>query len=156
VFNKDEGGAYFNSVLTDIPGKHYDKVIVMRSYVFANGQYYYSDAVEYSPAQVAAQALQAGETDAILYQFVDQALEDSELAITASVTLFDGQSCKLELLGNKGCVAIWSTDSDLFTVDQEGNVVAGDKEGTGEVQVKIGSRILICQVTVSYIWTDYV
>ena len=156
VFNKDEGCAYFNSVLTDIPSKHYDKVIVMRSYVFANGQYYYSDAVEYSPAQVAAQALQAGETDAILYQFVDQALEDSELAITASVTLFDGQSCKLELLGNKGCVAIWSTDSDLFTVDQEGNIVAGNKEGTGEVQVKIGSRILICKVTVSYIWTDYV
>ena len=62
----EEGYEYFNAVLTDIPEEHYDKVIVARSYVCIDGQYYYADVMERSIAQVSAYAIQDGYTEEML------------------------------------------------------------------------------------------
>lgn len=150
-----DGYEYFNAVLTEIPEEHYDKVIVARSYVYANGQYYYSDTEERSVAQVAALRLQMGDTHAALYDYVDKALTDSTLSLTSAVELYDGESCQLTLSGHKGYAVIWSTDSDLITVDKDGKITAGNKEGTAIVTAKVGSRTVQCEVTISYIWTGY-
>ena len=150
-----DGYEYFNAVLTEIPEKHYDKVLVARSYVYANGQYYYSQTIERSVAQVAALRLQMGDTHAALYDYVDKALTDSTLSLTSAVELYDGESCQLTLSGHKGYAVIWSTDSDLITVDKDGKITAGNKEGTAIVTAKVGSRTVQCEVTISYIWTGY-
>ena len=150
-----EGYEYFNAVLKEIPEEYYDEVIVARSYVYANGQYYYSEPEERSIAQVAAYAIQDGYTNEILYDYVDKALADTTVTMQTTATLFDGESMQLTLSGNKGYVAIWSTDSDILTVDKEGNVTAGKKEGTATVVAKLGTITVTCEVTVKYRWTGY-
>ena len=150
-----EGYEYFNVVLKEIPEEYYDEVIVARSYVYANGQYYYSEPEERSIAQVAAYAIQDGYTNEILYDYVDKALADTTVTMQTTATLFDGESMQLTLSGNKGYVAIWSTDSDILTVDKEGNVTAGKKEGTATVVAKLGTITVTCEVTVKYRWTGY-
>jgi uncharacterized protein YjdB len=72
-----------------------------------------------------------------------------------TATIFEGESMQLTLSGNKGYVAIWSTDSDILTVDKEGNVTAGKKEGTATVVAKLGTITVTCEVTVKYRWTGY-
>lgn len=150
-----EGYEYFNAVLKEIPAEYYDEVIVARSYVYANGQYYYSEPEERSIAQVAAYAIQDGYTNEILYDYVDKALADTTVTMQTTATLFDGESMQLTLSGNKGYVAIWSTNSDILTVDKEGNVTAGKKEGTATVVAKLGTITVTCEVTVKYRWTGY-
>lgn len=151
----EEGYEYFNAVLTEIPEEYFAEVIVARSYVYANGQYYYSDPVERSIAQVAAYAIQDGYTNEILYDYVDKALADTTVTMQTTATLFEGESMQLTLSGNKGYVAIWSTDSDILTVDKDGNVTAGKKEGTATVVAKLGTITVTCEVTVKYRWTGY-
>ena len=151
----EEGYEFFNAVLTEIPEKHYDKVIVARSYVYANGQYYYSEPIERSVGGVSAQLLQNGSTYYALYDYVDKALADSTLSITPAVQVYDGKSYQLTLSGNKGYAAIWSTDSDLLTVDQNGKITAGDKEGTAIVRATIGRITVACVVTITYVWTGF-
>jgi hypothetical protein len=87
----EEGYEYFNAVLTDIPEEHYDKVIVARSYIYANGQYYYAETVERSVAQVAAYAIQDGYTNDILYEYVDKALADSTVLIENAIEIYEGE-----------------------------------------------------------------
>lgn len=151
----EEGYEYFNAVLTEIPDEHFDEVIVARSYVYANGQYYYSDPVERSIAQVAAYAIQDGYEQEILRDYVTKALADTTVTMQTTATLFEGESMQLTLSGNKGYVAIWSTNSDILTVDNEGNVTAGKKEGTATVVAKLGTITVTCEVTVKYRWTGY-
>ena len=150
----EEGYEYFNAVLTEIPEDHYDKVIVARSYVYANGQYYYSDMVERSTAQVAAYALQDGYTEEVLYDYVDKALADSTVTMQTELTIYEKESAQLTLSGNKGYVAIWSTDSDIITIE-DGKIVAGKVEGTATVTAKLGNQTVQCLVTVKYKWTGY-
>jgi len=151
----EEGCEYFNAVLTEIPEEHYDKVIVARSYVYANGQYYYSDTVERSIAQVSACALKDGYTNQILYDYVDKALADSTVSMESKVTVYEGESYQLTLTGNKGYAVIWSTDSDILTVDENGKITVGEDEGNALVMAKIGSQIVKCTVTVKQRWTGY-
>jgi len=151
----EEGCEYFNAVLTGIPEEHYDKVIVARSYVYANGQYYYSDTVERSVAQVSACALKDGYTNQILYDYVDKALADSTVSMESKVTVYEGESYQLTLTGNKGYAVIWSTDSDILTVDENGKITVGEDEGNALVMAKIGSQIVKCTVTVKQRWTGY-
>lgn len=151
----EEGYEYFNAVLTEIPEKYYDTVIVARSYVYANGQYYYSAPMERSIAQVSACALKDGYTNDILYTHVDKALENSTVTMQKAVTLQENESYQLTLSGNKGYVAIWSTDSDIISVDSEGKITAGKVEGTAVVTAKIGNVTVQCTVTVQHNWTGY-
>lgn len=151
----EEGYAYFNAVLTGIPEEHYDKVIVARSYVYANGQYYYSEPVERSVAQVSAYALQDGYTDDILYDYVDKALADSTVSMQTELTIYEGESAQLTLSGNKGYVAIWSMDSELISVDENGKITAGKTEGEAIVTAKLGNITVECIVTVKHRWTGY-
>ena len=141
--------------MTGIPEEHYDKVIIARSYVYANGQYYYSDTVERSVAQVSACALQDGYTNQILYDYVDKALADSTVSMESKVTVYEGESYQLTLTGNKGYAVIWSTDSDILTVDENGKITVGEDEGNALVMAKIGSQIVKCTVTVKQRWTGY-
>ena len=151
----EEGYEYFNAVLTDIPAEYYDEVIVARSYVYTNGQYYYAEEVERSIAQVAAYALQYGMTEEALYEYVDGALVGSTLSLTSAVTLYEKESYQLTLSGNKGYVAIWSSDSNILSVDKNGKITAGTEEGTAVVTAKLGSQTVKCIVTIRQRWTGY-
>ena len=150
----EEGFEYFNAVLTEIPEEHYDKVIVARSYVYANGKYYYSEPVERSIAQVASYALQDKYTDDILYEYVDKALENVTVTMETAVKLFATESYQLTLTGNMGYVAIWSSsDENVATVDKNGNVTA-KQEGKATITAKLGNKTVECIVTVKQ-WTGY-
>lgn len=151
----EEGYEYFNAVLTGIPEDCYDQVIVARSYVYANGQYYYSAPIERSIAQVSAYALQDGYTNEILYDYVDKALADSTVSMQETVTVYEGETYQLTLSGNKGYVAIWSTDSDLIFLDNNGKVTAGKTEGEAVVTAKLGNITVKCTIIVKQRWTGY-
>ncbi len=99
--------------------------------------------------------MQKGVTHEVLYDYVDKALADSTLSLTPEVELHDGESCYLTLSGHKGYAVIWSTDSELLTVDKDGKITAGNKEGIATATAKVGSQIVHCKVTVSYNWTGY-
>ncbi len=150
----EEGYDYFNAVLKDIPASHYDKVIVARSYVYANGQYYYAEAVERSIAQVAAYALEDGYTNEKLYDYVDNALAGSNVTIEESVEILVGDSYQLTLEGNKGYIAIWaSSNTDVVTVEN-GKLIA-KAGGEATITAKLGSITVTCTVTVEHRWTGY-
>jgi hypothetical protein len=152
----EEGYEYFNAVLTDIPEEHYDKVIVARSYIYANGQYYYAETVERSVAQVAAYAIQDGYTNDILYEYVDKALADSTVLIENAIEIYEGETYQLNLSGNKGYVAIWSSsDESIATVDNTGKITALKKEGKVVIMAKIGNIVAECTLTVKHRWTGY-
>lgn len=155
-----EGNEYFNAVLTGIPEEHYDKVIVARSYVYANGKYYYAEEKERSIAEVAAKALQAGdttvETIGVLHNYVDKALEDYTLAIEGMAVVYEKESGQLTLTGNNGYVAIWSSDNNnILSVDENGQITAGKTEGKVTVTATIGTKTAKFDVIVKYRWTGY-
>jgi hypothetical protein len=151
-----EGYEYFNAVLKEIPEEYYDEVIVARSYVYANGQYYYSEPEERSIAQVAAYAIQDGYEQEILRDYVTKALSDSTVSMQNSMEIYETKSAQLGLTGNKGYVAVWSSsDESIVTVDKNGKITAGKKEGTATVVAKLGTITVTCEVTVKYRWTGY-
>ena len=150
----EEGYAYFNAVLMEIPAEHYDKVIVARSYVYLNGVYYYSAPIERSLAQVSAYALQDGYTEDVLYTYVDTALRDETILMESSITIEEGATYQLNLTGNKGYVAIWKTCKEsIVSVDKNGCVTAL-KEGTATVIAQIGNSVVECQIVVKQAWTE--
>ena len=150
-----EGNEYFNAVLTEIPSAHYDKVIVARSYVYANGQYYYAEEVERSIAEVAAYALKDNKTDDVLYDYVDGALADSTLSLTNKVTLYEEGACQLTLSGNKGYAVIWSSSNNDILSVENGYITAGKTEGKVTVTAKLGRQTVECIVTIKHRWTGY-
>lgn len=149
----EEGYAYFNAVLTDIPADYYDEVIVARSYACLNGVYYYSAPMERSIAQVAAYALQDGYEQSILYTYVDTALSGEIVSIASEVEVKEGLSYQLTLTGNKGYAAIWtSLDESIVKVDKNGKVTA-IRPGTAKVTAKIGNTIVECIIIVKESWS---
>ncbi len=153
-----EGYEYFNAVLTGIPEAYYDAEIVARSYAYANGEYYYSETVTRSIAQVAALALEDGYKNSILYTYVDKASEDMVLELESEISLWEEmQEYQLTFTGNaKGYAVIWSSsDNDIVTVDENGYIRAGTKQGVAYVRVQLGSRIVECRVVVSRRWSKY-
>jgi hypothetical protein len=152
----EEGYEYFNAVLTEIPEAYFDEVIVARSYVYANGQYYYSEPEERSIAQVAAYAIQDGYKQEILRDYVTKALSDSTVSMQNSMEIYETKSAQLGLTGNKGYVAVWSSsDESIVTVDENGKITASKKEGTAIVTAKLGNIEVKCTVTVKHRWTGY-
>lgn len=152
----EEDCEYFNAVLTEIPADYYGAVIVARSYVYANGVYYYSAPVERSIAQVSAYALKDGYTNEILYTYVDKALADSTVQMESNVELYELESYQLTLSENKGYVAIWSSSNEnIVAVDENGKITAGKTEGTAVITAKLGNITVKCSVTVKYRWTGY-
>ena len=148
-----EGYAYFNAVLTDIPAEYYDEVIVARSYACLNGVYYYSEPVERSIAQVAAYAIQDGYTESGLYTYVDTALSGETVSMESQVEVKEGLTYQLNLTGNKGYVAIWqSSDERIATVDKNGKVTA-IRPGTITITAKIGNTVVECIIVVKERWT---
>ena len=148
-----EGYAYFNAVLTDIPAEYYDEVIVARSYACLNGVYYYSEPVERSIAQVAAYAIQDGYTESVLYTYVDIALSGETVSMESQVEVKEGLTYQLNLTGNKGYVAIWqSSDERIATVDKNGKVAA-IRPGTITITAKIGNKTVECILVVKQNWS---
>ena len=149
----EEGYAYFNAVLTDIPAEHYDKVIVARSYAYLNGVYYYSEPMERSIAQVAAYAIQDGYTESVLFTYVDTALANETLSLESRVEVKEGLSYQLNLTGNKGYVAIWqSSDARIAEVDKNGKVTAL-RPGEVTITAKIGNKTVECILVVKQNWS---
>ena len=149
----EEGYAYFNAVLTDIPAEHYDKVIVARSYAYLNGVYYYSEPMERSIAQVAAYAIQDGYTESVLFTYVDTALAKETLSLESRVEVKEGLSYQLNLTGNKGYVAIWqSSDERIAKVDNIGRVTAL-RPGAVTITAKIGNKTVECILVVKQNWS---
>lgn len=147
-----EGYAYFNAVLTSIPEEYYDEVIVARSYVYANGVYYYSEPVERSITQVASYAIKDGNTEDILYSYTDKGLENKDLTIGGDIEVVEEYSGKLILVGTD-CVAIWSSSNEnIVSVDKDGNI-KGLRVGTAVATAKIGNVIVQCTVSVTRGWT---
>ncbi len=148
-----EGYAYFNAVLTDIPAEYYDEVIVARSYACLNGVYYYSEPVERSIAQVAAYAIQDGYTESVLFTYVDTALANETLSLESRVEVKEGLSYQLKLTGNKGYVAIWqSSDERIAKVDKDGKVTAL-RPGEVTITAKIGNKTVECILVVKQNWS---
>ena len=152
--NYEEGYAYFNAVLTEIPTEHYDKVIVARSYVYLNGVYYYSAPIERSLAQVSACAIEDGYTEDVLYTYVDTALRDETISMESSITIEEGATYQLNLTGNKGYVAIWKTYEDGIVAVDENGCITALKEGTATVIAQIGNSVIECQIVVKQAWTE--
>ena len=154
-----EGYEYFNAVLTEIPSEYYDAEIVARSYVYANGQYYYSQQITRSAAQVAAYALEDGYTSSILYTYVDEALKGVTLTMESEVDLWETGETEYQLVleGNVNNYAvIWtSSNNDVVTVDKNGKLTVGGAQGRAIITAKLGSRILKCTVIVERKWSNY-
>lgn len=149
----EEGYQYFNAVLSEIPEEHFDEVIVARSYVYANGVYYYSDSVERSIMQVASYAIQDGYTESILYDYVNKGLEGKTVTIDGDVELIEEYSGKLKLVGTN-CVAVWlSSDESVLTIDSSGNI-KGLRVGSAVVTAKIGNVIIQRTIVVTRGWTN--
>ncbi len=154
-----EGYEYFNAVLTEIPSEYYDAEIVARSYVYANGQYYYSQQITRSAAQVAAYALEDGYTSSVLYTYVDEALNGVTLTMESEVDLWETGETEYQLVleGNVNNYAvIWtSSNNDVVTVDKNGKLMVGGAQGRAIITAKLGSRILKCTVIVERKWSNY-
>ena len=154
-----EGYEYFNAVLTEIPSEDYDAEIVARSYVYANGQYYYSQQITRSAAQVAAYALEDGYTSSVLYTYVDEALKGVTLTMESEVDLWETGETEYQLVleGNVNNYAvIWtSSNNDVVTVDKNGKLTVGGAQGRAIITAKLGSRILKCTVIVERKWSNY-
>ena len=154
-----EGYEYFNAVLTEIPSEYYDAEIVARSYVYANGQYYYSQQITRSAAQVAAYALEDGYTSSVLYTYVDEALKGVTLTMESEVDLWETGETEYQLVleGNVNNYAvIWtSSNNDVVTVDKNGKLTVGGAQGRAIITAKLGSRILKCTVIVERKWSNY-
>lgn len=153
-----EGYEYFHAVLTEIPAQYYSAEIVARSYVCANGQYYYSEPMTRSIAQISAFALADGYTDSVLYDYVDTALAGTTLTMEKEVEITeDLQEYQLNLLGNtKGYAVIWSSsDSSIITVDDNGYIrVVDGAQGSVVISAKLGSQVVECKVIVVK-WSKY-
>jgi hypothetical protein len=144
----EEGYAYFNAVLTDIPVEHYGTEIVARSYAYIDGVYYYSKEVERSIAQVAAFAIQDGYTDSVLYTYVDAALANEVKTLERAVVLGESSVYQLTLSGVKNYVAVWSVDDEnVLTIDKNGKITAR-QAGVVRVTAQIGTTVLHCEVIV--------
>lgn len=154
-----EGYEYFNAVLTEIPSEYYNAEIVARSYVYANGQYYYSQQITRSAAQVAAYALEDGYTSSVLYTYVDEALNGVTLTMESEVDLWETGETEYQLVleGNVNNYAvIWtSSNNDVVTVDKNGKLTVGGAQGRAIITAKLGSRILKCTVIVERKWSNY-
>ena len=154
-----EGYEYFNAVLTEIPSEYYDAEIVARSYVYANGQYYYSQQITRSAAQVAAYALEDGYTSSVLYTYVDETLKGVTLTMESEVDLWETGETEYQLVleGNVNNYAvIWtSSNNDVVTVDKNGKLTVGGAQGRAIITAKLGSRILKCTVIVERKWSNY-
>lgn len=154
----EEGYEYFNAVLTEIPEEHYGTVIVARSYVCVDGVYYYSETIERSIAQVAAYALQDGYTEETLRTYVDTALKNEAVQISLTSMANVGKEITLDLVGNKGYVAIWTvSDESVASIDKNGKLI-GKSVGEIVVTAKIGNKT--AQITVSVLpvemsWGDW-
>ena len=147
-----EGYQYFNAVLPEIPEEHYDKVIVARSYVYANDEYYYSEPIERSIMQVASYAIQDGYTESILYDYVDKGLDGKNITIGGDVEIVEEYFGNLTLVGTN-CVAIWSSsDENILTVDYNGKI-KGLRVGKATVTAKIGNVVVERIITVTRGWT---
>ena len=152
-YGYEEGHKYFNAVLTKIPDTNYGTQIVARSYVYANGQYYYAEADSRSIMQVASYAIQKNETHDLLYQYIDKGLEGKTISITGEASVREDNEIKLSLEGTEGCVAVWSSsNSKILTVDNNG-VVRGLRLGTATVTAKIGNITVTKEITVTKGWS---
>jgi hypothetical protein len=144
----EEGYAYFNAVLTDIPAEHYGTEIVARSYAYIDGVYYYSEEVERSIAQVAAFAIQDGCTDEVLYNYVDTALADETPTLEREVIISENGTYQLTVSGTRNYVAVWAVeDNSIVSVGRNGKITALTS-GETYITAKIGSTVLRCQVVV--------
>jgi uncharacterized protein YjdB len=73
----------------------------------------------------------------------------------SSILIQEGGKYQLEIMGNKGYVAVWqSSDDSVVQVDKNG-CLKGIRSGKATITAKIGTTTLKCIVTVVDTWTGW-
>lgn len=112
----------------------------------------YSNSQERSLAQVAACFLASGEVDLEEKEFLEEICDyvigdDLSFGEGVSITKKNtNEQIALTLSGNKGLTAIWSSNSNVITVDENGVVSASDY-GTATITATIGTKTAEIEVT---------
>ena len=145
-----DGYKLYHSVLTKIPESYYGVELVARSYVVVDGEYEFVDEAQVrSIAQVAASALVAGEDDSakVLENYVDKAVKSFTLDITEKQSLKAGDTLTLTATAQPSYAMLWNSSNEKVATVKDG-VVTAVGEGTATISVKLGSKVLSCEVEV--------
>lgn len=141
-----EGYDKFSTVLYGIPETQYGEVIVARAYIKNGEEYTYAESERRSIAQVANEAIKAGDEHSELLAYVDGALQ--ELSVPESVELLIGGTEKLSVTVSPAeLVPAYSSDSEIVSVSADGTITA-EAKGTAEISVTVGSTVKTVSVTV--------
>lgn len=135
IVGSDENGAF-----VDLPTTFYDDVLVARSYAIVDGEAVYSPTfVEQSIAQVAADALYHGDTNAFLQEIVN---------VVVPSLAWDVEEVKLNVLGEsaaasittdvKGLIVKYESTDENVAKYVDGKIVPVG-EGTASIVASIGS-----------------
>ena len=128
----------------------YLRKLTARAYVTANGVTQYAKNPQTaSIAEVASKAIkQGGMTDELLFTVCDTAIGDGlAFAEAKTAVSIDGEPVQPTLVGTQDLAVIWDSDTDLFTVDDNG-LVTPVAAGTGELTAKIGNKTATTQIVV--------
>lgn len=132
-----------------LPATFYDDVLVAKAYAVVDGEVVYStNYVEASIAQVAADALNAGDTTEFLQDIVDYVLDDELAFSVTSVETDIGADPVVATLETKGLNAkVDSSDKDV-AYWADGKVHVGKKTGTAIITASIGDAVASIEVKV--------
>ena len=84
--------------------------------------------------------------------YIDTALAEETLALECAAEVKEGRSYSLNLMGNKGYVAIWqSFDERIAKVDKNGRLTA-IRPGEVTITAKIGNKTVECIIVVKQNW----
>ena len=146
-FDYDETRFYFNAVLPDITEIDCDTVVVARSYAVKDGVYTYGEPIERSIAQVAAYAMQDGETGELLENYIDTALGETTLTMANDIYVAQGKTA-LNINGTNDYAVTWSSsDEEVATVSKNG-VLTAKSNGKTIVDGKLGTQMVSTTVQV--------
>ncbi len=146
------------AVITGIEEEDYGRELAARSYYKdkSTGEYTYSTTtVKRSVAQVAANRLNMGDTEAALWTYVNAVAQGVTVSTSTLEMVVGGKETLTATTSPASYNVVWSSaDETIATVDKNGTITAV-KKGTVEITAKFGEYESICTVTIGdYIQKD--